>query len=114
MPHGVGSVTAMKRTLLTVIVSVLMLCVAQGYTALFDAGISYAQDSWQTEFDEVCSKTQDAMELDSATLKELIKRCDALKSSIEQLTGAQKKVYLRRLKMCRDLYVYVLESKERQ
>jgi len=92
----------MKRSLLTGFLCAVILC----------AGLASAQESWKTEFDEVCSKTQDAMTLSAGELQDLIRRCDALRPEIEKLSGAQQKVYLRRLQMCRDLYDYVLKSKE--
>jgi hypothetical protein len=45
-------------------------------------------------------------------LKSLVLRCDALRSLIEKLDEPQRKVTLRRLQMCRDLYAFVLETKE--
>jgi hypothetical protein len=68
--------------------------------------------NWQDEFSAVCSKTQDAMQLSDDELKSLIDRCDKLKPLIEQFSGAQAKIYLKRLAMCRDLYAYVLESRQ--
>lgn len=103
---------AMKYFILTGIVCAFILGGVAGDLPYFDGDVVYAQESWKAEFDEVCSRTQEATELDADTLKDLIQRCDALKVAIEKLTGAEKKVYLRRLKMCRDLYAFVLESKE--
>jgi hypothetical protein len=71
-----------------------------------------AQDDWKKEFDDICSKTQDSMTLTSDELKRLVSRCDALRPRIENLDDTQKKVYLKRLRMCRDLFAFVLESKE--
>ncbi len=71
-----------------------------------------AQAAWQREFEEICSKTMEAMDLPLAELRTLIERCDKLQAAIDQLEETQKKVYRRRLKMCRDMYVFALESKE--
>ena len=73
-----------------------------------------AQEDWRREFDHLCSKTQDAMELSLGELRHLIARCDALKPRIEKLDEPQRKVTLKRLQMCRDFYAYVLEAKENQ
>lgn len=75
-------------------------------------GIAEAQDDWKNEFDDICSKTQDSMALTPDELKQLVGRCDALRPRIEKLEETQKKVYLKRLQMCRDLFVFVLQSKE--
>lgn len=76
-------------------------------------GAGDAED-WKREFDILCSKTQDAMEFSKGELRDLIARCDALKPRIEKLDEPQRKVTLKRLQMCRDLYAYVLEAKENQ
>ncbi|MGE5048622.1 MAG: hypothetical protein ACM3PC_08655 [Deltaproteobacteria bacterium] len=69
---------------------------------------------WKEEFEEVCSKTQDAMSLDAAELRSLIDRCDKLKPAIEALDESARKVYTRRLSACRELYVFVLETREQK
>ncbi len=80
---------------------------------LFEPESAYAQDDWKTEFEDICSKTNDAMALTKKELKTLIERCDKLKPLIEKLDEAPRKVYLKRLQACRDLFVFVLESKEK-
>jgi hypothetical protein len=75
------------------------------------AAAASAQDDWKKEFEDVCSKTQDAMSFTPEELKILVGRCDALRPRIEKLDETQKKVYLKRLKMCRDLLDFVLETK---
>jgi hypothetical protein len=70
-----------------------------------------AQDDWKKEFEDVCSKTQDSMSFTLDELKVLVERCDALKPRIEKLDETQKKVFLKRLQLCRDLLAFVIESK---
>jgi len=72
----------------------------------------YAQDSWKAEFDDICSKTDIAMTFTKEELNVLIDRCDKLKTIIETLDESQKKVYLKRLKMCRDMFKFAIESKK--
>lgn len=102
----------MKKIVLIIFIGALLLNSVNGISLLFDRGVANAQEEWRKEFDDICAKTQDAMALTTDELKSLIDRCDKLKPLIEELEGAQKKVYLRRLSMCRDLYAFVLESKE--
>jgi hypothetical protein len=78
----------------------------------FMVGLAHAQEDWKKEFDDICSKTQDAMVIPSEELKSLVDRCDSLKPKIEKLDESQRKVYLKRLQMCRELYFFVLESRE--
>ena len=62
-----------------------------------------AKETWRKEFDDVCSKTQDAMTFSQEELTDLIRRCDALPQQIEKLDESRKKVYLERLRKCRGL-----------
>jgi hypothetical protein len=73
-----------------------------------------AQETWRKEFDDVCSKTQDAMTFSQEELTDLIRRCDALLPQIKKLDESQKKVYMGRLRMCRGLYAYVLDAKRNE
>ena len=70
-----------------------------------------AQDDWKKEFEDICSQTEDSMSLSPDELKGLVDRCEALKPRIEKLDETQRKVYLKRLQMCRDHLVFVIESK---
>jgi hypothetical protein len=78
----------------------------------FGPAASLAQEGWKAEYESVCSKTDIAMTLTEEELNGLIARCDKLKPQIEREEESTRKVYLRRLQMCRDLYKYVLESNE--
>ena len=73
----------------------------------------YAQDDWKTEFADICSKTDDPMALTKQEVASLIERCDKLKSRIEKLDESTAKVYLSRLRVCRNLFAFVLDSKSR-
>lgn len=76
------------------------------------AAPSYAEEEWKAEFEAVCKKTQDPTILTIDELRDLIARCDKLKSRIEKLEEHVRKVPLIRLKMARKLFVFTLESKE--
>ena len=73
---------------------------------------AFAAPGWRAEFEEVCAATDSAMTLSTDELTQRIARCDRLKPGIEAEDETVRKVYLRRLKMCRDLYAYVLERKQ--
>ncbi len=81
--------------------------------ALFEHQAAQAAEAWQKEFDAVCSRTSDAMDLSKDELKNLIERCDKLKPTLQKLDETQRKVYLKRLEACRDLFTFMLESKEK-
>lgn len=71
-------------------------------------------EAWRTEFDAICAKTQDAMALSREELRQLVERSDALVPAVQRLPEPQRTVFAKRLKACRDLYAYVLESRERE
>ena len=64
-----------------------------------------AEESWKMEFDKVCGQTDSAADLSVEELKKALARCDALKPQIEALEATPRKVYLKRLLMCRNLFV---------
>jgi hypothetical protein len=71
-----------------------------------------ADSSWRAEFDETCAGTSEAMVLSPAELQVLIAKCERLQKAIEQLDESERKVFLKRLLMCKNLYQYVLDSKK--
>jgi hypothetical protein len=76
--------------------------------------IAHGEETWKKEFEEICGNTDDSMKLSQDELKKLIAGCDRLKPSIEALEETPRKVYLKRLQMCKGLLLFVLESKEKK
>ncbi len=70
------------------------------------------EEPWKQEFADLCAKTNDAMSLSIEELKLLLQRGEKLMPVIETLEETPKKVYMRRLQKCMNLYAFVLESKE--
>ena len=99
---------------LTVIIPLTLFSPTAGECQRMIARDAHAQDDWKTEFETVCARTQEAAGMSAGELKTLVDRCDKLRPQIDQLDESQKKVYLKRLKMCRDLYAFVLETKEKK
>jgi hypothetical protein len=98
-----------KREILSLAVAWILLTA----TALCPPPAAYAantQEDWRVEFDDLCSKTDVVAALKQPELKGLIERCDRLKPRIEKLDESAAKVYLKRLQMCRNLFVFMLES----
>lgn len=54
------------------------------------------------------------MSMSPAELRQLVERCDKLNTIIETQDESTRKVFKKRLKLCRDLYDYVLKSKEQE
>jgi hypothetical protein len=90
---------------------VMFVAVLSGATAAGAPGPGGAPESWQKEFEEICSQTQDAMAFTPRQLQSLVHRCDALAPQIEKLDDVRKRVYLPRLRQCRGVFTYVLQSK---
>ena len=107
-----------KNILFTVFISLLCLYFSNGSNIVGNLSSAHAQQDWKQEFSAVCAKTQNAMTLSIAELKDYMERCDKLQERLNELDGMQggtaKKVYTKRLKMCRDLYEFTLEYKNKK
>ena len=108
----------MKNIILHVFIILVFLCFSHGGFIGGTLGSAYAQQDWKQEYADVCAKTQNAMLLPVDELKGHIERCDSLQKHINELDGMEggtaRKVYAKRLKMCRDLYKYVLDYKNKE
>ncbi len=102
-----------SRAVLAVFIMLFFCHAFPGAGGLSGLRVAYAQN-WKDEFDDVCSKTQDAMLLTDDELRSLVDRCDKVRPLIENLDEAQRKVYLRRIAMCRDLFEFVLKSRQKK
>ncbi|WP_129126798.1 hypothetical protein [Geomonas oryzae] len=71
-----------------------------------------AEESWRTDFEAACSKTDQAMTMSVKELRDLLAKCEALQKVIEVQEESVRKVYLKRLALCRNLYAYMLEYKQ--
>ncbi len=86
-----------------------------GLVAFSPASPANAQgcaDDWRLEFNDICSDDDYAMEFTIDELKQRVSRCEYLRPRIEALSGTQKKVYLKRLQSCRNLFIFVIQAKE--
>jgi uncharacterized coiled-coil protein SlyX len=94
------------------ILKLLAVCLL-GMVVMFAGQFSAAAEerAWLAEFNDICAKTEVAMTLSSEELAALLTRCEQLQPAIEAEEPSTRKVYLRRLQQCRDLYRFVLESK---
>lgn len=69
------------------------------------------ESGWRAEFDAVCGQSENSMNMTVAELRGAIEKCDRLKGAIETLEPTPRKVYLKRLQMCRNLFSYMLENR---
>ena len=115
--------TEVKATVKATIITVLLFIGLAGFCGLRALGgprppasqADLAQEAWRKELFDVCAKTQDAMTFSPAEVRDLVRRCDSLRPQIEKtekLDETGKKVYLERLRKCRDFYAYMLDAKK--
>jgi hypothetical protein len=119
MPSPGGEIVAMKNIARLFFIGFLLFNFWGGSFiggGCLNAVYAEEQEDWKQEYAEICAKTQNAMELSLAELKDRIERCDKLQERINKLQGpraeTEKKVFTKRLKMCRELYNFALEHKE--
>ncbi len=82
--------------------------------AIFIASAPAEQGQWKEEFKRLCSYTDVAHTLPVEELQQLVKDSDVLLEKLKALEASEVKVYIFRLKKCRNMYVYTLEVKEVQ
>ena len=68
--------------------------------------------NWKDAFDEICSKTQASDSLSVKELTSLIERSDKLVPEIQASDDPSKKIYLMRLKKCKALFEFMIDSKK--
>jgi hypothetical protein len=76
--------------------------------------VAWCEESWRSDFDDICSRTDQAMTFSLPELNLLLERCGALQKVIETQEESVRKVYLKRLQLCRNLYAYMVEFKKNQ
>ena len=80
---------------------------------ILSALFAYADDGWKAEFDYICGMTDQATGMKPAELNDLLSRCEKLKPLIESSDHPQKKIFIKRLEKCRNLFLYMLEVKSK-
>ncbi len=71
-----------------------------------------AAEGWKASFDDICGKVQSADSLNNQELTAMIDKADKLVPEIQRSDDPAKKVYLQRLKKCRNLYQFMLETRQ--
>ena len=106
----------MKKILLFTAVTLFFVLSMHGINVVCNQDIANAEDGWEQEYAAICAETHNAMTLSVTELKDYIQRCDTLQERLHELNGqtgnTKRKVYEKRLKMCRDLYDFALKYKE--
>jgi len=95
----------MKNTFFILTLLYLLICSAN----LLDA----AGDDWRNDFDRICANTANAGKLSGTELGKLIDDSDKLLKVIEASNEHDKKVYLIRLKKCRNFLEFMRNVSEK-
>jgi hypothetical protein len=104
----------MKSILLALSLCVFLFQALPGKDFSCGPEVAHGQDDWRKTFNEVCGKTQNAMAYSPEELRDFIADSDLLLLDIDRLREPERTIYLKRLKRCKGLFVYVLESKEKK
>jgi hypothetical protein len=87
---------------------VLLVCFALLW-GIVGAGAGRAEEHWREEFERICAKTGEIDKLGEAELAQLILESDRLREQIAAGNDQGGKVYLFRLRKCRELFVFMKE-----
>ncbi len=89
--------------------SIALLVLAGTFTIA--PGPAFSAEAWQAAFEDICSKVDTSGSLSAKELSTLVERADKLAPEIQASSDPSKKVYLRRLKNCRAMYEFMIETK---
>lgn len=90
----------------------LKLSLSAGFLCLFiTLPTAYGEDDWRKEFDLTCAQSNDAMALSMPELQNLIERCNRLEKKIDVQEDTIRRVFLKRLHLCKNLYLFILDAK---
>ncbi len=107
----------MKERILCMVMSLFCLQLLPAVLFGSNDGVVAVAGDWKQEFGDVCGQTQNAMELSPEQLQSYIDRCDKLQDRMHELgdtNGPERKIYAKRLRMCRDVYQFVLAFKDKK
>jgi hypothetical protein len=65
--------------------------------------------SWKDEFERLCIQTEIATSLTPEQLQKLINDSDELMDRLEKLPASEVKIFIFRLRNCKNFFVYALE-----
>ena len=70
-----------------------------------------AEEDWKEEFKRLCSYTDISNTLSDEELETLVKDSDILFEKLEALDAPEAKVYIFRLKKCRNMYRFIIDTR---
>lgn len=90
--------------------------IAKSFTGAAFALLTITTIAWpadlKSSFEKVCAQVDASQNLNTKEISSLIEQIDALRPEMEKSEDPAKKLYLQRIKKCRSVYEFVLESKK--
>lgn len=92
----------------------ITLCITGCLVALLLATASplAAAENWKETFDLVCGSVQGAESMSEKEISAMLEKADKLMPVIQASDDPAKKVYLKRLKSCRGVYEFMLDTRK--
>lgn len=83
-----------------------------GMIALAIAPSALAEGNWKATFEDICGKVQGAESMSDQEIQAMMDRADKLMPVIQASNDPGKKVFLLRLKRCRGVYEFMLDTRK--
>jgi hypothetical protein len=80
--------------------------------AVTAAAPAFCEENWRASFNDLCSKVDASSSMTVQDLTILIERVDKLVPEIQASSDPSKKIFLQRIKKCRSLFEFMIESKK--
>jgi hypothetical protein len=94
-----------------VIPSIMLLAIVESITMVATPVI--AEESWKETFEEICGQVQGAESMSDQQIAAMIEKADTLVPFIQVSVNPGKKVILLRLKRCRGVYEFLLDTRKK-
>lgn len=88
-----------------------MVVAMTGCIALGAASGAWCEEKWKSTFDDICSKVDASSTMSAAELTSMVQRLDKLAPEVNASGDPAKKIYLQRLKKCKAMYQFMIDSK---
>lgn len=86
-------------------------CLAAIGSLVVHEGVVADEAMWKQEFERICIQVETASGLSAKQLQVLIQDSDKLLERLSDVSQPQAKIYIVRLKKCRDFFSFMLEAK---
>ena len=102
----------MKTLLRNHLITSLMLLAFAG-SVMLPMTPAVAEENWKESFEEICGQVQGAESMTDQQIKAMMEKADKLMPVIQASNDPGKKVFLIRLKRCRGVYEFMLDTRKK-